>query len=270
MTEGTVTVERVGHVGVVTMRREAKKNALNQAMWDGLTRAAAELAEKLPRAVVVTGVGRAFSAGMDVSPDNPQIASLAEAARTHDAGPMRALLERLRPSFDRLVGLPVPVIAAVNGLAYGGGAELAARCDLRVIDPDAEICFSEVRLGLMPDLGGTVGLARLVGPARAADLMLTARRVKADEALALGLVNRISARGEARAEALALAEQIAENGPRAVRATLGVLRRIADVSEAEGLELERSTAARLMASGECAYGITAFASRQKPDFPEPG
>jgi enoyl-CoA hydratase len=269
MTEGSVTVERIGHVGVVTLRREAKKNALNLAMWDGLARAAAELAAKPPRAVVVTGAGRAFSAGMDVSPDNPQIADLAEAARTHDVGPMRALLERLRPSFDALVGLPVPVIAALNGLAYGGGAELAARCDLRVVDPDAEICFSEVRLGLMPDTGGTVALVRLVGPARAADLMLTARRVKADEALALGLANRISARGEARAEAIALGEQIAENGPRAVRATLSVLRRIDDVSEAEGLELERSTAARLMATGECAYGITALAARQRPEFPDP-
>lgn len=262
-----VSVGRVGKVGVVTLRREAKKNALNQAMWAGLRSAADALAASLPRAVVITGTGRAFCAGMDVSPDNPQIASLAEAARTHDPGPMRALLEELRPAFDALVGLPVPVIAAINGLAYGGGAELAARCDLRVMDRDAEICFSEVRLGLMPDLGGAVAVTRLVGPAIASDLLLSARRVGADEALRLGLVNRVSAPGEALAEALSMAEQIAANGPRAVRATLSVIRATADLTEAEALELERERAAELMATGECAHGIAAFVSRQPPEFP---
>jgi len=89
------------------------------------------------------------------------------------------------------VALPVPIIAAINGLAFGGGAELAVRCDMRVMDPGAVICFSEVRLGLMPDWGGGVALSRLLGRSLAADHILTARRVNADEALDMGLVNQV-------------------------------------------------------------------------------
>jgi enoyl-CoA hydratase/carnithine racemase len=268
MSEEMVTVERIGRVALVTLRREEKRNALNEAMWSGIARAAAVLAADLPRAVVVTGSGKAFCAGMDVSPDNPQIAKLVQAAHTHDAGPMRALLTELRPSFDALVGLDVPVIAAINGLAFGGGAELAVRCDMRVMDSDAELCFSEVRLGLMPDVGGGVALTRLAGSAIAADLILSARRVKGDEAKALGLVNRVSEPGKAKDDAIELAQQIADNGPRAVRAALHVIRKTPDLSERDAMELERETAAQLMASGECAYGIAAFASRSKPEFPD--
>jgi enoyl-CoA hydratase/carnithine racemase len=206
---------------------------------------------------------------MDVSPSNPQIAGLVQAASDHDPAPMRELLAALRPSFDELVGLPVPVIAAVNGLAYGGGAELAARCDLRVMAADAEMCFSETKLGLMPDLGGGVALTRLVGPAIAADLILTARRVGAHEALRLGLVSRVSEPGAALEDAKTLARQIAANGPRAVRASLAVIRRTPDLSEHEAMELERAEASVLMASGECAHGIAALFSREPAVFPDP-
>jgi enoyl-CoA hydratase/carnithine racemase len=266
--DGEVTIERDGKVAIVTLRREQKKNALNEALWSGMRRAAAALAADLPRAVIVTGAGDSFSAGMDVSLDNPQIAGLVTAAQTHDAGPMRALLEQLRPSIDELVGLPVPVIAAINGLAYGGGAELAVRCDLRVMERDAEICFSEVRLGLMPDMGGGVALTRLVGPATAADLILSARRVHGDEAFRLGLVNRVSEPDEALGEALSLAHEIAHNGPRAVRAALRVIRATPDRTFSEALELERDEAAALMASGECVHGVTALMSHGQPDFPD--
>lgn len=267
--DGEVTIERDGKVAIVTLRREDKKNALNQALWAGLLNAARELAAALPRVVVVTGSGASFSAGMDVSLDNPQIAGLVTAAQTHDAGPMRALLETLRPSIDELVGLPVPVIAAVNGLAYGGGAELALRCDLRVMDRDAELCMSEVRLGLMPDMGGGVALTRLLGPAVAADLILSARRVRGDEAYRLGLVSRVSEPGEALGEALSLAHEIAHNGPRAVRAALRVIRATPDLSEDDAMALEREVAAELMASGECIHGVTALLSHNTPEFPDP-
>jgi enoyl-CoA hydratase/carnithine racemase len=269
MSDGSVTVERIEHVAIVTLRRPDKLNALNDALWSGLRQAAAEIGGKLPRAVVITGEGEAFCAGMDLSPDNPRMAGLAEAAQTHDPVPMRALLEGLRPSFDALVSLPVPVIAAINGLAFGGGAELAVRCDLRVMDPDAELCFSEVRLGLMPDTGGGVALTRLVGTAVAADLILTARRIRGEEAARLGLVNRLSAPGKVLDEAIAFAGDIARNGPRSVRASLEVIRRTPDLSEEEALDFERERAAQLMASGECIFGVTALLSRSEPEFPDP-
>ena len=125
-----------------------------------------------------------FSAGFDVNPANPQITILAEAVKKRSRTAVEEVVRYIRETVDRLVALPVPIIAAINGLAFGGGAELAVRCDMRVMDPGAVICFSEVRLGLMPDWGGGVALSRLLGRSLAADLILTARRVGADEALA--------------------------------------------------------------------------------------
>ncbi|MBW2457498.1 MAG: enoyl-CoA hydratase/isomerase family protein [Deltaproteobacteria bacterium] len=268
MSDGTVSVERVDQVALVTLRRPDKRNALNEAMWRGLAAAAQKLREQAPRAVVVTGEGSAFCAGMDLSAENPQLAGLAQAAQTRDPGPMRELLTQLRPAIDAFIALPVPTIAAVNGLAYGGGAELATRCDLRVVDPDAEICFSEVRLGLIPDMGGCATLPRLVGRAVATDLIVTARRVKSAEALSLGLANRVSAPGKVVEEALALGRSIAQNGPRAVRAALDVIRRGADLTEDEALALERDRATEVMATGECIFGVTAVMAHQDPEFPD--
>jgi enoyl-CoA hydratase/carnithine racemase len=269
MSDGSVTVERRGAIAVVTLRRPRKKNALNDALWSGMRAAADELLAELPRAVIVTGEDPAFCAGMDLAPNNPQMVGLASAAQSRDAEPMRALLAGLRPNMDALVGLPVPVIAAVNGLAYGGGAELAVRCDLRVMDAEAVMCFSEVRLGLMPDMGGAVALTRLVGPGKAADLILTARKVGADEALRLGVVNRVADAGRSLEAALGLAQSIAGNGPRAVRASLDVVRRTPDLSEVDALALERDRAVELMASGECIFGVTALMTKSDPEFPDP-
>jgi enoyl-CoA hydratase len=138
------------------------------------------------------------------------------------------------------------------------------------MDQNAVICFSEVRLGLMPDHGGVVGLTHLVGASRASDLILTARKVGAQEAFQLGLTNRVSAPGKALEEALALALTIAENGSRAVRHALSGIRRISDLTTQEALELETEEAANLIASGESIHGVSAFLARQKPEFPEPG
>ncbi|PKN10112.1 MAG: hypothetical protein CVU72_02270, partial [Deltaproteobacteria bacterium HGW-Deltaproteobacteria-7] len=246
------------------------QNAFDRHMWDCLDQVTAELALSLPRVIILTGAGnKAFSAGFDVNPENPLLRPLIAAIEGHDKGPADDLVRRIRTSVDRLVALPVPIIAAVNGLAYGGGAEIASRCDLRVMDPDAVICFSEVRLGLMPDQGGVVGLTRLVGASRAADLILTARKVSAREALALGLTNRISAPGKALEEVLSLALAIAENGPRAVRHALAVIRKTCDLTTEEALELETREAVTLIASGESIHGVSAFLTRQKPEFPEP-
>ena len=269
MADYGVDIDRRDRVAVVTFNRPARKNSLDEHMWTCLEAVVEDLKKSPPRAVVITGAGgEAFCAGFDVSPENPQVSRLADAVQNQRKGPAMELIQRVRTCTDRLVGLPVPVIAAVNGLAYGGGAEIASRCDLRVMDQSAVICFSEVRLGLMPDHGGVVGLTRLIGPSKAADLILTGRKVKAGEALALGLVNRVSAPGRALEDALELARAIGENGPRAVRHALKVIRSTPDLSYEQALDLETMEAVDLIASGECITGITAFLMKQKPEFPE--
>jgi enoyl-CoA hydratase/carnithine racemase len=266
-----ISLKRQGHIAVITLERPAKQNALDGHMWDCLDKVVAELKHSLPRVIVLTGAGdKAFCTGFDVNPENPLLAPLLAAMEKHDKGPAYDLIHRVRTSTDSLVSLPVPIITAINGLAYGGGAEIASRCDLRVMDPGAVICFSEVRLGLMPDHGGVVGLTHLVGASRASDLILTARKVSAEEAFQLGLTNRISAPGKALEEALSLALSIAENGPRAVRHALSVIRKTGDLTTQEALELETQEAVTLIASGESIHGVSAFLTRQKPNFPEPG
>jgi enoyl-CoA hydratase len=221
MDDGTIRLEWHDSVALMILDRPDRHNAFNQTMWSALEHTVDLLSEKLPRAVVITGSGdRSFCAGMDVNPDNPQITELADALTRGDREPADALIRRIRGAVDRLYDLGVPLIAAVNGNAYGGGAELACRCDIRVMDPGALICFSEVRLGLMPDWGGAVGLTRLVGPGHAADMVLTGRKVGADEAFRLGLANRLSEPGLALNQALEMAAAIAANGPQAVRHAL--------------------------------------------------
>jgi enoyl-CoA hydratase/carnithine racemase len=266
-----ICLRRQERIAVITIDRPAKQNAFDQHMWDCLDKVVAELEISLPRVIVLTGAGgKAFCAGFDVNPENPLLKPLLDAMEGHNKGPAYNLIHRIRTSTDRLVSLPVPLIAAINGLAYGGGAEIASRCDLRVMDPQAVICFSEVRLGLMPDHGGVVGLTHLVGASRAADLILTARKVDAEEAFQLGLTNRISAPGKALEEALSLARSIAQNGPRAVRHALSVIRKTGDLTTREALEMETEEAVTLIASGESIHGVSAFLTRQKPEFPEPG
>ncbi|HQP30792.1 MAG TPA: enoyl-CoA hydratase/isomerase family protein [Deltaproteobacteria bacterium] len=261
-------LEHHDKVAVVILDRPERRNAFDETMWSDMERVTAQLAQSLPRAIVVTGAGKAFCAGFDVNPDNPQVSGLIGAVEKRHRPPVEALINRLQAAVDGLVSLPVPVIAAINGDAFGGGAELASRCDLRVMDPAARICFSEARLGLMPDWGGGPGLTKLIGASAAADLILTGRRVGADEALRLGLVNRVSAPGQALEEAIDLAAAIAKNGPRAVRHALAVIRRVRELPMREALELERSQAVELICSGECLHGITAFLAKQEPVFPD--
>ena len=263
-----IRVERKDKVAVVLFDRPERRNAFDETMWSDLERLTAELARSLPRAVVVSGAGKAFCAGFDVNPDNPQVSSLIGAVEKKERAPVEALIKRLQTAVDGLVSLPVPIIAALNGDAFGGGAELASRCDMRIMDPVARICFSEARLGLMPDWGGGPGLTKLAGASTAADMILTGRRVGAEEALRLGLVNRISAPGQALDEAIALAGQIAKNGPRAVRHALAVIRRVRELPMQQALDLEREQAVSLIVSGECVHGITAFLSKQEPVFPD--
>jgi len=269
MTDYGITLEYLDHIAIIRFERPERRNAFNEVMWNEFDGVITQLKQKIPRVVILTGAGDgSFSAGFDVNMDNPQVSGLIEVVETHDRAPVEKLIQRIRSVIDRLFAVPVPIIAALNGSAYGGGAELAVRCDMRVMDPEAVICFSEVRLGLMPDWGGAAALPRLIGPARAAEMILTARKVTAEEALSCGLVNRISLPGEALAETITVAQMIADNGPRAVRSALEVIRSTSNPSLDNALALEMDKAISLIATGECFYGISAFLSKEKPEFPD--
>ncbi|TAL39934.1 MAG: enoyl-CoA hydratase/isomerase family protein [Spirochaetes bacterium] len=264
-----VEIRRDGKIAILTMDRPDRHNAFNEDMWMSLGKATDDLLAAMPRAIVITGAGaRAFCAGFDVNPDNPQVAALVGAVQKHDPKPVEGLIRLIRTTVDRFTGLPVPVIAAVNGMAYGGGAELASRCDMRVADPAAVFCFSEVRLGLIPDWGGGVALARLIGTGRAADMILSARKVDAAEAHAMGLADRVSAPGKCLDEACALAHEIARNGPASVRAALAVIRASRELPMGKALDFESEQAIALIAGGECIHGITALLSKKEPEFPD--
>ncbi len=265
---GKILLERKNKIALVTISRISRKNTFDESMFSALEKVTAELKLELPRVIIITGVGDAFSAGFDVSPENPLTADFMKVMDSSDVKTARKLVCRMRKAVDEFIALPVPIIAAINGLAYGGGMELAVRCDLRVMDQTAQLCFSEVRLGLMPDWGGGPCLAGLVGSAVATDLILTARAVGAGEALNIGLVNRVSDAGQNLNEALNLAAQIAQNGPKAVRQALYIIRQSQRLSLEKALDLEIDLAAELIASGECMYGITAFMEKKKPEFPD--
>jgi enoyl-CoA hydratase/carnithine racemase len=269
MSEFGIRLERKGKIALIILDRPEMMNALNEAMWSELESITVSLQQKLPQMLIITGQGnKAFCAGMDVNPDNPQIPELIKAIENKDRKPIENLIYRIRNAVDKLVSLPVPIIAALNGLAYGGGAELAVRCDFRVADPDAVIRFSEVSLGLMPDWGGGVALTRLLGPAKAADLILTARPVSAIEALEMGLINRISKSTKVLEEAMELAESISTNGPLAVRSALKLIRNACNMPFEKALDLESEMAVSLIGSGECFHGIAAFLEKRKAFFPD--
>ena len=252
-----------GHVAELVLDRPEALNALSTAMAVSLatatTRLAAAGAAGGVRAVVLTSTAeRAFCVGADLKERNG----------FSDADLMHQRL-RFRAAFGGVLGLPVPAIAAVHGFALGGGFELALSCDLIVADASAVLGLPEVTVGLVPGGGGTQLLTRRIGSSRAADLVLTGRRVDVAEAERLGLVDRRVAQGQARAAALELAAQIAGNSPVAVTNAKRALRRGFDVDLGAGLDVEDSAWRATAFSADRTEGIAAFNDRRPPRWPHP-
>jgi enoyl-CoA hydratase len=208
------------------------------------------------RAVVVTGSGdRAFSAGSHVGEFE---------AQRGPGGRDRLELEE-RVSSD-LGGLPMPTIAAIEGSALGGGLELALACDLRIASSHARLGLPEVRLAVTPGAGGTQRLPRIVGPARAKELILSGRIVDAAEAERIGLVNEVVAPGAARSRAIAIAEEIAARGPLAVREAKRLVDAAADLDLVDGLAAEVEASLRLFATDDMLEGAGAFFEKREPEY----
>jgi enoyl-CoA hydratase len=250
-----VSVER-GDVAVLTIDRQEKLNALDPQVVEEIGQALLELEAEGPRAVVVTGAGESsFVAGADISAMSEM--DPLEAKRFSEIGhAAMALLDRS----------PIPTIAAVNGYALGGGCEVAIACDIRIAAENATFGFPEVGLGILPGMGGTQRLPRLIGPALAKELIFTGRRIGAEKAREIGLVNRVVPQGEALNVAREVAAEIARNGPLAVRYAKAAVNRSADVDLVSGLEYEADQFALLFATEDAREGMGAFVEKRKPEF----
>ncbi len=247
-----------GAIAEVVLDRPEAMNAINTALASRLTEVCTELAaDRRVRAVVLAAAGpRAFCVGAD----------LKERAVMTDA---RLMAQRLvfRAAFGSVLGLPQPVIAAVQGFALGGGCELALSCDLVVADQTAEFGLPETTVGLVPGGGGTQLALRRLGPGRAADLIFTGRRVGAAEAERLGLADRLVPEGTAASYALALARSIAANSPVSVKNAKRSLRLGAGLDLAAGLEIEDAAWRAAAFSADRKEGIAAFVEKRKPRWP---
>jgi enoyl-CoA hydratase/carnithine racemase len=254
---GLISLElgRVAHLELVN----PPLNLTSRALLEELDEALGTLAASQPgdvRAVVVTGSGdRAFSAGSDVGEFEAQRGS---------AGRERMALDERVSS--RLAGLPMPTIAAIEGNALGGGLELALCCDLRVASARARLGLPEVRLAVTPGSGGTQRLPRVVGAARAKELILTGRVISAEEAERIGLVNQVVPAGEARMAADALAEEIAARGPLAVREAKALIDGALELDLEAGLAAELDASERIFATEDMVEGARAFFEKRNPHY----
>lgn len=248
-----VAVERRGAVTVVALRRPEKRNAISTAVERELKAAFGSDAVRESRCVVLTGDERAFSAGADVT--------------EFQGRDPASVLDYYRASGDfaeRLADLPQPTIAAISGHCLGGGFELALAADFRVADASARFALPEVSLGILPSSGGALRLARIVGPARAKELVLLRDAFGAEEAHALGLVTEV-ADGPALPRALELADRLAALPPLAVQVTKSVLDRVPESSREGALALERLGYALLAQTQDADDAAAAFTRRHDPE-----
>lgn len=238
------------------MSRAEAANALSRRLVNELRGAIGAIAaDRSVRAVVVTGAGKAFSAGADL-----------KERRGFTLDETRAFLDELGAALRELAALPCPVIAAINGAAFGGGLEVALACDLRIAAEGAPMGLVETRLGIIPGAGGTQRLARLIGVARAKELIFTGRRFDAAAARGWGIVQHVVPPGELEAAAARLAEEIAASGPLAVAQAKSAIDEGIDGPLADGLAVERRHYEVVLVSADRDEGLAAFAEKRTPVF----
>lgn len=253
-------VERENGVERLTLNRPDVLNSFNLAMARQLQQALddAEAADDV-RAILLTGEGRAFCAGQDLSavPADPSVA-------LPDLGEIVA--QQYNPIVARLRAIAKPVVCAVNGVAAGAGANLAFACDIVLASRDATFIQSFTKIGLVPDSGGTFWLPRIVGPARAAGLMLTGEKLSAERALHWGLIWEVCDPAQLMERAVALAASLAEQPTRALGLTKRMLNATWSNDLQQQLELERELQAVAGRTDDFAEGVRAFLARRRPNF----
>lgn len=243
-------------IAVATINRPPA-NALSQ----GMIKEVDELMDSVEhddevRVIVLHGEGRFFSAGADIK----------EFTEVPDAAGFSKLASKGQEVFERLENFSKPVIAAIHGAALGGGLELAMACHMRFVTAGAKLGLPELQLGLIPGFAGTQRLPRYVGPAKAAEMMLTSDPITGEEAVSAGLANRAFGEEELLDETLAIARKIAEKSPVSVRAALRMLQFGKHAGFHEGVQAEADSFGEVFASEDAKEGISAFIEKRKPVF----
>jgi enoyl-CoA hydratase len=253
-TESEILFDRRGAAGIVTLNRPKALNALSPEMMAELAAAIEALdADAAVRCVVLTGGPRVFAAGADIK-------------AMADASPMDIVNRGTLAGWERIRRSNTPIIAAVSGLALGGGCELAMLCDMIVASETAQFGQPEINLGVMPGAGGTQRLARAIGPYRAMELILTGATLSAREAHAAGLVNRVCPVEGFLIEAQRLAAAVAERAPVAVRLAREAVRHGVENTLREGLEVERRNFYLLFDTEDQKEGMQAFVEKRKAEY----
>lgn len=242
---------------VLSIGRPEVYNCLNLKTLQELRQAVYDLSvNREARVVIVTGDGsKAFCSGADL-----------KERKGMSAAQVEEYIHLIRDTFTAIERLPKPVIAAINGLALGGGTELALACDLRIMADSAWMGLTETSLGIIPGAGGTQRLSRLVGKGKAKELIFTARKVNASEALEMGLVNQVVKQGEVLLAARELAKQMAANAPLALAQAKFAIDFGAEVDLSSGLAIESNAYQVLIPTKDRLEGLTAFAEKRKPVY----
>jgi len=248
-----LTLEKKYHIGIITLDHPPV-NAWNLGLMEDFEKAVDDIEnDRDVRVLILIGAGeKCFSAGFDVS----------DAANSHITSP------KGREIWTRIDRFAKPVIAAINGFAMGGGLELALSCHFRIMvdDPKATIGLTELNLGIIPGWGGTQRLTRIVGKAKALEMILFSKRIDAKEALAIGLINQISTRDKLMNDALAYADVLAKRPPLAVGAVLKAISSFDYNGLESGLKVEQEGSAIVGKSKDCVEGFTAFLEKREPVF----
>lgn len=256
MTDSDVLIEAPADgVMQITLNRPHRMNALGFDMTLRLSEVLQQLVTAKAKVLMIRGAGRGFCAGADLKERREMNA---EQRSAHNAA--------INDFVDALARAPMPTIAVVNGAALGGGCEIALACDLRVIADDAQIGLTETRIGVIPGAGGTQRLPRLIGAARAMEMMMTGEPVPGSRAAAIGLANTAVPSPELDACALALARTLAARSPLGLRAIKSLVYQGLEMTAEEGLRLERERLKALLCSADYAEGLAAFAEHRAPRF----
>lgn len=254
-----ITYEQEGQVGIVTINRPKALNALNSQVLEEIEAAFKAIDLDAVRAVILTGAGeKSFVAGADIG----EMSTLTKAEG-------EAFGKKGNDVFRMIETFPIPVIAAVNGFALGGGCEISMSCDIRICSENAVFGQPEVGLGITPGFGGTQRLARLVGPGMAKQMIYTARNIKADEAFRIGLVNAVYPQEELMAAAKKMAAGIAKNAPIAVRACKKAINDGLEADMNDAIVIEEKLFGSCFETEDQKYGMAFFLDKNKEKVKEP-
>lgn len=243
------------YIATITLNRPKQANALSLSLLEELKAALGQVKEDWEiRTVIITGAGeKVFCAGAD----------LKERAGM-DEEQVRQAVSMIRSSINMIDSLPQPVIAAINGIALGGGLELSLACDIRIASDTAILGLTETSLAIIPGAGGTQRLPRLIGLGRAKELIYTARRISAKEAYGYGLIEYVTSQAELKQKTIEIAERIVDNGPVAVKMAKRAISQGIETDLQSGLAMEREAYEEVIGTKDRVEGLQAFKEKRKP------